>query len=296
MVYLGYLYDTAYSRISTSSENEGASMMCCPICSTLCSGWQQWNAEDWWIAFIRSAVQTVKYDAVYGPSIQACSLAPTPLKPSRNNIATATEPYLAAEPFCHDDVIKWKHFPRHWPFVRGIPLTKASDAEVCVCTNGWVNNQDAGDLRHHRVPYDVTVMVSWSANLHRILFGQKCFIAIWRNQQLSQWWRHRIETFSALLALCAGNSPVADEFPAQSPVTRSFDVFFHLRMNKRLSKQPWGWWLETPSGPLWRHCNAMRVYVKNDISHFFSTRILLTVLYCDCVVRHSLRRCLGLLE
>ena len=43
------------------------------------------------------------------------------------------------------------------------------------------------------------------------------------------------------------------EFPTQSPVTRSFDVFFDLRLNKRLSKQPWGWWFETPSWSLWRH-------------------------------------------
>ena len=46
------------------------------------------------------------------------------------------------------------------------------------------------------------------------------------------------------------------EFPTQRPVTRSFDVFFHLRLNKRLSKQPRGWWFETQSWSLWRHCNA----------------------------------------
>ena len=46
-----------------------------------------------------------------------------------------------------------------------------------------------------------------------------------------------METFSALLAICAGNSPVTGEFPAQRPVTLSFDVFFDLRPNKRLSKQ-----------------------------------------------------------
>ena len=46
------------------------------------------------------------------------------------------------------------------------------------------------------------------------------------------------------------------EFPTQRPVTRSFDVFFHLRLNKRLSKQPWGWWFETPSWSLWRHRNV----------------------------------------
>ena len=64
-----------------------------------------------------------------------------------------------------------------------------------------------------------------------------------------------METFSALLALCAGNSPVTGEFHAQRPVTRSFDVFFDLRLNKWLSKQSWGWWFEMPSCPLWRHCN-----------------------------------------
>ena len=47
------------------------------------------------------------------------------------------------------------------------------------------------------------------------------------------------------------------EFPTQRPVTRSFDVFFDLRLNKRLSKQPWGWWFETPSWSLWRHCNVL---------------------------------------
>ena len=69
------------------------------------------------------------------------------------------------------------------------------------------------------------------------------------------WWRHQMEIFSASLALCAGNSPVIGEFPSQSPVTRSFDVFYDLSMNKRLSIQSWGWWFETPSRSLWRHCN-----------------------------------------
>ena len=66
----------------------------------------------------------------------------------------------------HDDIIKWKHFPRYWPFMRGI---------------------------------------HWS-------------------------------------------------LPSQRPVTRSFDVFFSLRLNKQLSKQSWGLWFETPKYPLWRHC------------------------------------------
>ena len=64
-----------------------------------------------------------------------------------------------------------------------------------------------------------------------------------------------METFSALLAICAGISPVLGEFPAQRPVALSFDVFFDLRLNKRLSKHLWGWWFETLSPPFWRHCN-----------------------------------------
>ena len=71
------------------------------------------------------------------------------------------------------------------------------------------------------------------------------------------WWRHQMETFSVLLAICAGNSPGIGEFPTQRPVTQSFPVFFDLRLNKRLSKQSWGWWFETISHPLWRRCNVI---------------------------------------
>ena len=53
-----------------------------------------------------------------------------------------------------------------------------------------------------------------------------------------------------------GNSPVTGEFPAQRPVTRTFDVFFDLLLNKRLNKQWWDWWYETPSYLLWRHCDV----------------------------------------
>ena len=60
------------------------------------------------------------------------------------------------------------------------------------------------------------------------------------------WWRHQMEAFSALLAICAGNSPVPGEFPAQRPVTRSFDVFFDLRPNN-------GWVNNCEAGDLRRH-------------------------------------------
>ena len=70
----------------------------------------------------------------------------------------------------HDDVIKWKHFPRNWPFVRGIhrsrwiPRTKGQwrgalmFSLIWAWINGWVNNREAGDSRRHRGHYDVNVM------------------------------------------------------------------------------------------------------------------------------------------
>ena len=72
---------------------------------------------------------------------------------------------------------------------------------------------------------------------------------------------------SALLALCGGNSPVTSEFPTQRPVTRSFDVYFDLRLNKRLSEQSRGWWFETPSRSLWRHCNVDRFKSQQSGNH-----------------------------
>ena len=94
------------------------------------------------------------------------------------------------------------------------------------------------------------------------------------------WWRHKMETFSALLALCARNSPVPGEIPAQRPVKRGFDVFFDLRLYKPLSKQWRGWLFETLSGSLWRHCNALVPHIcvsesgfDNGLSHWGRDKI-----------------------
>ena len=72
-------------------------------------------------------------------------------------------------------------------------------------------------------------------------------------------WRHQMETFSVWLALCARNSPATVEFPAQRPVTQSFNFsMIYAWIN---SKQSWSWWFETPSRSLWRHCNANLWYL-----------------------------------
>ena len=71
--------------------------------------------------------------------------------------------------FFHDDVIKWKHFPRYWPFLRGIHRSPVNSTHkgrwrgalmfslTCASINGWVNNCEAGDLRRYRANYDVNV-------------------------------------------------------------------------------------------------------------------------------------------
>ena len=68
------------------------------------------------------------------------------------------------------------------------------------------------------------------------------------------------------------------EFPTQRPVTRSIDVFFDLRLNKRLSKQPWGWWFETLSRPLWRHRNEYQYYSKQNLtrSQLWTQKLMVT--------------------
>ena len=75
----------------------------------------------------------------------------------------------------HDDVIKWKHFPRYWPFVRGIHRSSVNSPHqgqwrgalmfslIYAWINGWVNNREAGDLRRYRAHYDVIVM-AWHHN------------------------------------------------------------------------------------------------------------------------------------
>ena len=161
----------------------------------------------------------------------------------------------------HDDVIKWKHFPRNWPFVWGIhrsrwiPHTKASDAElrcfssIYVWINGWANNREAGDLRPHRGHYDVSAMmfvVFWDTFYKQISQLVVCgnlidkttqfcelysdIILQWRHNGpdgvsshqphaclLNRLFRRRSKKTSKFIVtgLCAENSPVTSEFPAQ---------------------------------------------------------------------------------
>ena len=83
--------------------------------------------------------------------------------------------------------------------------------------------------------------------------------------QHQTWWRHQMETFSALLAIYAGNSLFTGKFPSQRPFTRSFDFFLWSTVELTMVS----WWFETQSRPLWRHCNGnfsftMTSFVDSD--------------------------------
>ena len=126
---------------------------------------------------------------------------------------------------------------------------------IYVWINGWVNNRETGDLRRHRGHYDVNVMLVPVGNKNDGVMKQP-----WRHhntETLFAWWRHQMETFSASLAICAGNSPASVEFPAQRPVTQSFNFFLICVWINSCEKQSRGWWFETLSRPLWRHFNGI---------------------------------------
>ena len=94
----------------------------------------------------------------------------------------------------HDDVIKWKHFPRYWPFLRGIhrsPVNSPHKGQwrgalmfslICVWINGWVNNREAGDLRRHRAHYDVSVMIALTESWFRV-FAVRAQVTVVRHNR-----------------------------------------------------------------------------------------------------------------
>ena len=133
----------------------------------------------------------------------------------------------------HDDVIKWKHFPRYWPFVRGIhrsPVNYQHKSQwrealmfslTCVWINGWVHNHEAGDLRRYRAHYDVTVMTVSNYNRTIIFFGSVLSLRpSWLQCQLCHWWKEMG------FAKTKSSEPSEDEYsPHKGPVMRCL-IFF----------------------------------------------------------------------
>ena len=128
---------------------------------------------------------------------------------------------------------------------------------ICAWTNGWANHRYAGDLRRHRTHYDVTVMKHHACAKSKSFGGSNGGYSWSITVGLSSLYMMTSSNgniFRVTGPLC-GEFTGPGEFPTQRPVTRNFDVFFDL--NKRLSKQPWGWWFETLSWSLWRQRNDM---------------------------------------
>ena len=175
--------------------------------------------------------------------------------------------------------MKWRHFSALLPICAGIspvpgefPTQRSVTRNFDVFFDLRLNKRlsGAGDLRRYRAHYDVTLMKAirnlWCKNSpHRSLYcqwlGETSIIKI-HPVLCFTWWLHQMETFSALLDLCEGNSLITGEFPSQRSVTGSFGVFFDLRLNKRFSKQSRRRRFETPSRSLWcpgpvlMHCGA----------------------------------------
>ena len=130
-----------------------------------------------------------------------------------------------------------------------VPLQRVSDGEFrgglyCQSTTGcWTNNRWVVDEASYLADEFGCISLA-GFRKHAMMCPN--LVAVSLVLKASAWWRHQMEIVSALLAICAGHSPVR-------PLTRSFDVFFDLLLNKRLSKQWWGWWSRT----LWRHCNGL---------------------------------------
>ena len=96
----------------------------------------------------------------------------------------------------HDDVMKWKHFLRHWSFVRGIhrsPVNSPHNGQwrgalifsfIYAQTNGWANLWDTGDLRRHRAHYDITVML---IEISQTTYKCKRHAITWTNDDPVHW-------------------------------------------------------------------------------------------------------------
>ena len=149
----------------------------------------------------------------------------------------------------HDDVIKWKHFPRYWPFVWGIhrsPVNSPYNGQwrgalmfslICVCINGWVNNRETGDLRRHRAHCDVTVMIRSAYFMVYIIYTCVIF---------------NIMCINALL-FCHCNSFSADQMGRETDYIKQYWIRYSVPLYR---KQPMSIETFNPwTGLNWREAN-----------------------------------------
>ena len=153
----------------------------------------------------------------------------------RDGIIKHVHGYVHTAP-CHTQIVRPTQTWNGCPHMPTCILTSPLSHDLCKCwtrsvSTYGITRQELFDIvrcsqvrltRKRRLYHIYNDMVSTAYALHMIMIFHA-----------STKWRHQMETFSALLANCAGNSPVTGEFPAQRQVTRSFDVSFDLRLNKQ---------------------------------------------------------------
>ena len=131
--------------------------------------------NKWWVKSLLSLVERLPISGTDNYNIGI-----SPLLVEMELFCTPTEWY-------HDDVMKWKHFPRYWPFVRRIHRSPVNSSHkgwwhralmlslICTRINSWVNNGEAGDLRRHRAYCNVIVMV---ANISAVKKDKLCDVNV----------------------------------------------------------------------------------------------------------------------
>ena len=126
------------------------------------------------------------------------------------------------------------------------------------------------------VPWDIcngTMLnpaIGRATDRYRVIKGAKGTLIAQISGELLHipWWRHQMETFSALLALCVGNSSVTVNSPHRGQWREA--LMFSLTCalnNERLNKQSWGWWFESTLHSLWRHCHAKISIADEDFKN-----------------------------
>ena len=159
---------------------------------------------------------------------------------------------------CH-----WDKF-RLAPLLSNIPKRSITRAVVPLIPP-WVNR--TATVKHTKTKYMYML-----CHFHYKLHCCQRFGMSKPNCSFNTWRRHQMATFYRVTGPLCGDFTGPGEFPTQRPVTRIFDVFIDLRLNKRLSEQPWGWWFETPSWSLWRHCND-RNCISRLLSYIMSYKV-----------------------
>ena len=133
----------------------------------------------------------------------------------------------------------WQHHTKERPETFEVIIPNGSESQLSFT---WVNFEFG---RHFRLEETVVYVSRNGEHYRNSAHGQvsSCLLVPFQQVLIISitWWRRQMETFSALLVICAGSRWI----PRTKPVTRSFDIFFDLRRIKWLNKQPWGWWFET---------------------------------------------------